>query len=153
MLMFNVYCCCSILTQCCKQVSCQSHGLQSKQGGAAACTRFSLSLSLSSSSPSSQSPNCSSNQPKPKQFNFKELIQRRPSPNPVALHCAGLPHQSEGVVHCAKSHHTKVNNTTINHQISSSTQTKTSKWLVKYNISNGAHHQTDDLYHEGRRQM
>ena len=53
---------CSMLNRCCKQVSCQSHGLQGKQGGAAACSRFSLSLSFSSSSPSSPSPNCSSNQ-------------------------------------------------------------------------------------------
>lgn len=53
----------------CFLVSCQSHGLQGKQGGATASSR--------------------------------------PSPIPVALHCAGLPHQSEGIVHRAQSHHTK----------------------------------------------
>ena len=126
-----------MLTKCCKQVSCQSHGLQGKQGGATASSRFSLSLSLLSSSPSSQSLNCSSNHQNQNMPMSKSWSKRRPSPNPVALHCAGLPHQSEGVVHRAQSHHTKVNSTTINHQISSSTPSKTSKWLVKWRPSPG----------------
>ena len=73
---------CSMLTECCKQVSCQSHGLQGKQGGAAACSRFSLSLSLSPSSPSLQSPNCSSYQPNPEHSDVKELIQTQAFPQP-----------------------------------------------------------------------